>query len=51
VVAVINFDAQTDFGFRSVEREATRVGDVIGAKSWWRAKGSLSASVRESRIA
>jgi hypothetical protein len=38
----MNFDVQTDFGFRSVEGEATRVGDVIGAKSWWRAKGRLS---------
>jgi hypothetical protein len=38
----MNFDVQTDFGFRSVEGEATHVGDVIGAKSWWRARGILS---------
>src|SRR5262245_59257604 len=35
----------------SVEWEATRVGDVIGAKSWWRAKGRFSASAFASRTA
>jgi hypothetical protein len=40
----MNFDVQTDFGFQSVEGEATHVGDVIGAKSWWRAKGRLSVA-------
>jgi len=51
LVAVINFNAQTDFGFQSVEGEATRVGDVIGAKSWWRANGRLSAAAVASRPA
>jgi hypothetical protein len=51
VVAVINFDARTEFGFRSVEWEATRVGDVIGAKSWWRPKGRFSASAFAFRAA
>src|SRR6516165_12312946 len=36
---------------RSVEWEATRVGDVIGARSWWRAKGKVSASASASRPA
>jgi hypothetical protein len=36
---------------RSVEWEATRVGDVIGARSWWRAKGKVSASAFASRPA
>src|SRR4029450_13130339 len=49
MVAVINFDARTELGFRSVEWEATRVGDVIGAKSWWRAKGRFSAAAFASR--
>jgi hypothetical protein len=47
----MNFNAQTDFGFRSFEGEATHVGDVIGAKSWWRAKGRLSAAAVASRPA
>src|SRR2546423_3511940 len=35
---------QPHFGFRSVAWEATRVGDIIGAESWWRAQGRRWAS-------